>query len=177
FRSRKSPARSMRVPVVWNSSAYEKPETLRLLEGLVDIYLPDFRYFDPALAVRYSAAPEYPARAQRAIEEMFRQAGHLSVEDNIATKGLMIRLLVLPGQAGEIRKILSWIRGALGAETWVSLMGQYYPAHRAGEFPEIHRSVTEEEYELCLKYLDELGFENGFAQEVGSCADYTPEFS
>ncbi len=169
--------RGLRVPVVWNSSAYEKPETLRLLKGLVDIYLPDFRYFDPALAVRYSAAPDYPAHAQRAIAEMFRQAGHLAVKEGIATKGLMIRLLVLPGQAGEIRKILSWIRGALGAETWVSLMGQYYPAHRAGEFPEIHRSVTEEEYELCLKYLDELGFENGFAQEVGSCADYTPEFS
>lgn len=168
--------RGLRIPVVWNSNGYEKPETLRLLDGLVDIYLPDFRYFNPEVALRYSAAPDYPVWAQKAIAEMYRQAGHMEIDDGIATKGLMIRLLVLPGHAGEVRKILSWIRDAIGAGTWVSLMGQYYPVYRAQEFPEINRHVTEEEYGRCLGYLDELGFENGFAQEVGSCADYTPEF-
>jgi putative pyruvate formate lyase activating enzyme len=168
--------RGLRIPVVWNSNAYEKPETLKLLDGLVDIYLPDFRYSDPVIAVRHSGVPDYPAWARKAIAEMFRQVGHLTVVDDIAQKGIIVRLLVLPGQTGAIRDILTWIRDTIGPETWVSLMGQYYPVHRSREFPEINRPVTEEEYERCLKYVDELGFENGFVQEVGSCADYTPEF-
>jgi putative pyruvate formate lyase activating enzyme len=169
--------RGLHVPVIWNSNAYEKPETLRFLDGLIDIYLPDFRYFDSAAAIRYSSAPDYPEWARKSIEEMFRQKGQLMVQDGIALKGVMIRLLVLPGQIDIVRNILTWIREAIGAETWVSLMGQYYPTYRSHEFPEINRPVTEEEYERCLEYLDELGFENGFVQKVGSCADYTPEFS
>lgn len=168
--------RGLSVPVVWNSNAYEKPDTLRLLDGLVDIYLPDFRYIDGGAAKCYSAAPDYPERAKEAIAEMHRQAGLLEVRDGIAAKGLLVRILVLPGMADAVRGILAWMRAALGPDTWVSLMGQYYPAHRASEFPEIGRPVTEAEYEECLGYLDELGFENGFTQEVGSCADYTPEF-
>jgi putative pyruvate formate lyase activating enzyme len=170
-------AKGLRVPVVWNSNAYEKPETLRMLEGLVDIYLPDFRYFDSATAERYSEAPGYPERAKKAIMEMHRQAGDLAVRDNTAAKGLIIRLLVIPGLHESVRDILSWIRDALGNETWISLMGQYYPVHRSCEFPEINRAITVTEYEECLGYLDELGFENGFIQEVGSCADYTPDFT
>jgi putative pyruvate formate lyase activating enzyme len=168
--------RGLAVPVVWNSNAYEKPETLRLLEGLVDIYLPDFRYRDGDAAKRYSAAADYPDRAKEAIAEMFRQCGHLQVRDGIATRGLLVRLLVLPGLSESVRDILSWVRDTLGPETWVSLMGQYYPVFRSCEFPEIDRPVTAEEYERCLDFLEELGFENGFTQEVGSCADYTPEF-
>lgn len=170
-------AKGLTVPVVWNSNAYEKPETLRMLEGLVDIYLPDFRYFDSATAERYSDAPSYPDRAKEAILEMHRQAGRLKIRDDIATNGLIIRLLVLPGIHETVRDILAWIRDALGNETWISLMGQYYPVHRSCEFPEINRSITVTEYEECLGYLDELGFENGFIQEVGSCADYTPDFA
>ena len=169
--------RGLHIPVVWNSSAYEKPETLRLLDGLVDIYLPDLRYFDPAAAIRYSDAPDYPDWAKKAIIEMYRQAGHLALFKGIAVKGIIIRLLVLPGQTGAMRDTLTWIRDAMGVETWVSLMGQYYPTYRSHEYPEINRPVTEEEYRHCLGYLDELGFEKGFVQNVGSCADYTPEFS
>ena len=169
-------SRGLRIPVVWNSSAYEKPETLRLLEGLVDIYLPDFRYFDPATAGRYSSAPDYPEWAKNAIIEMYRQTGHLTLFKGIALKGIIIRLLVLPGQTGAMRDILTWIRDAIGTETWVSLLGQYYPTYRSHEYPEINRPVTEKEYRRCLGYLDELGFDKGFVQKVGSCADYTPEF-
>jgi putative pyruvate formate lyase activating enzyme len=167
----------LEIPVVWNSSAYEKPETLRLLEGLVDIYLPDFRYFDPAVAERYSGAQDYPIWAKRAVIEMFRQTGHLSVTNGIAVRGLIIRILVLPGLSEGVRRILAWIRDRIGPETWVSLMGQYCPVYRAHQFPEINRSVAEEEYRLCLGYLEEFGFENGFAQEVGSDADCTPAFT
>ncbi|OHD68328.1 MAG: hypothetical protein A2W19_17175 [Spirochaetes bacterium RBG_16_49_21] len=167
----------LEIPVVWNSSAYEKPETLRLLQGLVDIYLPDFRYYDPAAAARYSGAPDYPSWAKKAIMEMYRQVGHLSVIDGMAARGIMIRLLLLPGHAGAVRNTLAWIRDALSAETWVSLMGQYCPVFRAHDFPEIDRQITEQEYRLCRGYLDELGFENGFVQEAGSSADYTPVFT
>jgi putative pyruvate formate lyase activating enzyme len=169
--------RGLHIPVVWNSSAYEKPETLRLLDGLVDMYLPDFRYFNSTIAIRYSSAPDYPEWAKKAILEMYRQAGHLVLFKGIAAKGIIIRLLVLPGQTGAMRDTLAWIRDAIGVETWVSLMGQYYPTYRSHEYPEINRPVTEEEYQQCLGYLDELGFEKGFVQNVGSCADYTPEFS
>jgi putative pyruvate formate lyase activating enzyme len=169
-------SRGLHIPIVWNSNAYEKPETLRILEGLVDIYLPDFRYFGVEKAIRYSSAPDYPEWAQKSIAEMLRQTGHLAMQNGIALKGVMVRLLVLPGQTDAVRGILTWIRETIGAETWVSLMGQYYPTYRSHEFTEINRPVTEEEYERCLGYLDELGFENGFVQKVGSCADYTPEF-
>jgi putative pyruvate formate lyase activating enzyme len=168
--------RGLHIPVVWNSSAYEKPETLKILDGLVDIYLPDFRYFDSEAAARYSSAPDYPERAKKAVLEMYRQAGHLTVRDEVARRGIIIRLLVLPGQTGAMRDILTWIRDAIGPETWVSLLGQYYPTYRSHEFLEINRPVTEEEYQRCLGYLDELGFEHGFIQKVGSCADFTPDF-
>jgi putative pyruvate formate lyase activating enzyme len=173
---RRAREKGLLIPVVWNSNAYEKPETLRLLDGLVDIYLPDFRYIDSKTAERYSDTPHYPGRAKDAILEMHRQVGHLAVSDDTAMRGIIIRLLVLPGQTGSVREILAWIHDTLGPETWISLMGQYYPVYRSCDFPEINRPITAAEYGECLGYLDELGFENGFVQEVGSCADYTPDF-
>lgn len=164
-------------PVVWNSNAYEDPETLSTLEGLVDIYLPDFKYADPAMSRRYSDAPDYPAWAKTAIKEMFRQVGHLRVGKNgTAEKGLLIRLLVLPGDINAIEGVLSWIHDELGPQTYLSLMGQYYPVHRACEFAEINRHITPEEYDYALSLLEKYGFENGFIQEVGSTAEHTPKF-
>lgn len=168
--------RGLTVPVVWNSNAYEKPETLRLVEGLVDIYLPDFRYFNPATAVRYSGAPDYPEWAKKAIAEMHRQVGTLTLDGDIAKRGVLIRLLVLPGLTAEIKNMLEWIAAAIGPDTWISLMGQYYPTCRSHEFPEINRGITAEEYEECRDRMEELGFENGFVQGVGSSRDYTPDF-
>jgi putative pyruvate formate lyase activating enzyme len=164
------------LPVVWNSNAYELPETLRLLEGLINIYLPDFRYWNDATAVKYSSAPGYPETARRAILEMHRQAGRIEVSEGLALRGLLVRILVLPGHVEEAESILGWIADTLGPETHVSLMGQYYPAHEAERFPEINRSLHPDEYERCLEALDRLGLENGFVQEVGSSARYTPGF-
>jgi putative pyruvate formate lyase activating enzyme len=167
------------LPVVWNSSGYESVPTLRSLEGLVDIYLPDLRYMDAQAAARYSAAPDYPKAATFALCEMHRQVGSLAVDgvSGLATRGLLIRLLVLPGNAGRTDLALDWIADTLGTETAVSLMGQYYPAHRACEFPEIARGVTPEEYAAIRAHMDELGFTRGFVQEVGSSAAYTPDFT
>lgn len=169
--------RGLKIPVVWNSNAYEKVETLKTLEGRVDIYLPDFRYFDEAAAVAYSAAPEYPEVAKSAILEMHRQVGRLTVDDNgLATRGLLIRVLVLPGNLGRADLILEWIAQELGSDTWVSLMGQYYPAGRASQFPELARPVGRAEYDALADRLEDLGLSNGFVQEVGSSAAYTPNF-
>jgi len=174
-------AHGLALPVVWNSSAYETVEALRSLEGLVDIYLPDLRYMDSRAAARYSAAPDYPKAATHAICEMHRQVGALVLDDTpqglgLARRGLLIRLLVLPGNAGRTDLALTWIADTLGPDTAVSLMGQYYPAHRAGEFPEIGRGVTPAEYETVRRHMDALGFTRGFVQQVGSSAAFTPEF-
>jgi putative pyruvate formate lyase activating enzyme len=168
------------LPVVWNSSGYESVDTLRTLEGLVDIYLPDLKYMDAAAAARYSAAPDYPRIATHAIYEMHRQVGRLVVEDGpggqrLARRGLLTRLLVLPGNVGRTDLALDWIADTLGRESWVSLMGQYYPTHRAAEFAEINRGVATAEYAAVRARMEELGL-NGYAQEVGSSGDWTPEF-
>jgi putative pyruvate formate lyase activating enzyme len=164
------------VPIVWNSNAYETVETLRSLTGLVDLYLPDFRYFDDTAGRTYSDAPGYPECAKSAILEMFRQVGHLRVVDGVATGGLLIRILVLPGNVNRADRILAWIAEALGNETYLSLMGQYYPTYRAAEHPEINRPVGHAEYGALENLLEELGFDNGFVQEIGSSSDYTPDF-
>ena len=169
------------LPVVWNSSGYESVDTLRTLDGLVDIYLPDLKYMDSQAAARFSSAPDYPTIATHAILEMHRQVGQLVVEDGpnglqLARRGLLIRLLVLPGNVGRTDLALTWIADTLGPNTAVSLMGQYYPAHRAAEFPEIDRGVTPAEYAAVRAHMDELGFTHGFVQQVGSSANFTPDF-
>jgi len=169
-------ANGLGIPVVWNSSAYETVESLKSLEGLVDIYLPDLRYMDSAAAARYSSAPDYPEVACAAILEMHRQVGQLVVEDGLARRGLIIRLLVLPGNAGRTDLGLDWIAANLGTHTTISLMGQYYPAHRAHEFPEINRCLKPIEYKAMRSHMEKLGFENGFVQRVGSSAAFTPDF-
>ncbi len=169
-------ANGLSLPVVWNSSAYETVETLRTLEGLVDIFLPDLRYMDRKAAARYSSAPDYPEVACAAIAEMHRQVGQLVVADGIARRGLLIRLLVLPGNAGRTDLALDWIAGNLGTGTAISLMGQYYPAHRAKDFPEINRSLKPIEYLAVRRHMERLGFDNGFVQQVGSSAAFTPDF-
>jgi len=169
-------ANGLAVPVVWNSSAYETVETLRTLEGLVDIYLPDLRYMDAAAAARYSGAPDYPEAATAAITEMHRQVGQLIVENGIARRGLLLRLLVLPGNLGRTDLALSWIAENLGATAAISLMGQYYPAHRASGFPEINRCLKPIEYAVVRRHMERLGFHNGFVQQVGADASGTPDF-
>jgi len=170
-------ASGLTLPVVWNSSGYETVETLRSLAGLVDIYLPDLKYMDQQAAARYSSAPDYPRVATHAILEMHRQVGQLVLDDaGLGVRGLLIRLLVLPGNAGRTDLALDWIADTLGVDTAVSLMGQYYPAHRAGEFPEINRCVTPGEYEAVRARLEALGFLHGFVQAVGSSETWTPDF-
>jgi putative pyruvate formate lyase activating enzyme len=166
----------LHLPIIWNSSSYEKPETLKKLDGLVNIYLPDFRYYNDDMAFRYSGIKHYTKWAKSSIIEMYRQTGHMKVESDIAKKGILIRLLVMPGQVEQIKDILYWTADNLGTETWISLMGQYYPTNKSAIYPEINRSINADEYSICMDYMNELGFENGYRQEIGSSSDYTPDF-
>ncbi len=168
--------KGLSIPIVWNSNAYESTETLKELEGLVDIYLPDFRYFDNEAAKRYSDAEDYPQVAQKAILEMFRQVGHIKEKNDVAVKGLMIRILLLPENKNRVDKILEWISHNIGNDTQISLMGQYYPTYMTTAYPEINRPVSDEEYHAAVDKLYSLGFENGYIQERCSSDIWTPKF-
>ena len=154
-----------RLPLVWNSSGYEKVDALRLLDGVVAIYLPDMKYGDESNAVELSAAPGYRACNRTAVHEMLRQVGHLQLdEDGIARRGLIIRHLVLPGGRAASRETLGWIADTLGRETYVALMNQYFPAHRAVHSEGFDRKVSDDEYDQALEALEYFGLENGWVQ-------------
>ncbi len=143
----------LRLPLVYNTSAYDSMESLALLDGLVDIYMPDFKYWDAEMARKYSRAPDYPEVARRAIKEMYRQVGNLVIEDNgLARRGLLIRHLVMPGEVAGTRAVMQWIADELSPETYVNLMAQYHPAGKVSrsEHAEINRPVTPAEYERAL---------------------------
>ena len=165
------------VPVVWNSSGYERLETLRMLEGKVQVYLPDCKYAAPASAGRYSAAPDYPQTARAAILEMYRQTGPCVVEDGLLKRGVLIRHLILPGRLEEAKAVMDWIAEQFppGAVLF-SLMGQYVPWGRAAEFPEIDRRLRPSEARRAEAYMAQLGLE-GFAQDPGAAeAEFIPSF-
>jgi len=165
------------IPLVWNSSSYEKVSTLQMLEGLIDIYLPDYKYAHGVYAHKYSSATDYPATALAAVKEMNRQVGTLQSDaEGIAVKGLIIRLLVLPEGLSGTRKTLRTIAEELGTQHTLSIMGQYYPAGDASKYPELQRGITELEYNAVVDAATELGFSHLYTQEL-SCSDtWTPNF-
>ena len=167
------------VPVVWNSSAYETVQAVRSLQGKVQIYLPDMKYMDAALAEKYSAAPDYPETAKRAILEMVRQVGPYRMgEDGLLKSGVIIRHLVLPNALENTKAVLRWVAETFGpGEVLFSLMSQYTPMGRAGAYPEIDRRLTREEYGAAVAYMERSGIEDGFYQELSSAKEeYTPDF-
>lgn len=166
------------VPVVWNSGGYERVDTLRSVEGLVDIYLPDLKYLDGEVAGRYSAAPDYPDVAMVAIREMVRQVGPYELDgDGLLRKGVVIRHLLLPGQLAGAKRVMDWVAREFAPGTVLfSLMSQYTPWGRANEFPEIDRRLRASEIRAAQQYMDALGLE-GFVQDGESARrEYTPEF-
>lgn len=167
------------VPVVWNCSGYESLETLRALEGYIDVYLPDFKYSDPKLAKLLSAAPDYPQVAAAAIQEMYRQTGPVTYQDGVMVRGTMIRHLVLPGCVDNSLGVLDWISDTFPMrDVPVSLMRQYMPMGKAASIPPFDRPITDEEYDAVLSWMYLLGLENGFTQEAASSdCSYIPEFN
>lgn len=155
------------LPIVWNTSGYEKVDALQLLDGIVAVYLPDMKYSDDAAAVEISSAPGYCSVNRAAVKEMLRQVGHLQVnEEGIATGGLIVRHLVLPeGRAGSL-EIFPWIAENLGRETHIALMSQYFPAHKASGLSGLNRPVNHEEYDAAVEALEEAGLDNGWVQDL-----------
>lgn len=156
-----------RLPLIWNTSGYERVDALQLLDGIVDIYLPDMKYMDDRVAFDLSGARNYHSYNRAAVIEMLRQTGHLKTnDDGIAEKGLIIRHLVLPeGKAGSV-EILRWIAENLGSETHVALMSQYFPAGKAAATPGLDRAVNQDEYDAAVEALEEAGLESGWVQEL-----------
>ena len=153
----------LKIPIIYNTSAYDSYETISKLAGIIDIYLPDFKYIRKEKALKYSNAPDYPERAAEAIKEMYRQVGNLELDsEGNARKGLMIRHLILPGCKEESCAILEWIAAHLSAQVYLSLMSQFHPGHNVPD--EINRGILEEEYNEVLAKAEELGFENVYIQ-------------
>jgi putative pyruvate formate lyase activating enzyme len=169
-------AAGLRIPFVYNTSAYEEVETIEPLEGLIDVYLPDFKYWNSSIAKRFSAAPHYRDVAAAAISEMKRQVGDLVVEDGVAKRGLLIRHLVLPAGLAGSRQVITWIAERLGPRTALSLMSQYHPACRAGSYPILNRRVRHDEYDPLVRLLEKQGFNNVFLQELESADVFLPDF-
>ncbi len=150
--------KGLRLPLVYNCGGYEKVETLKILEGVIDIYMPDFKYWDEKIALKLSKVPRYPQVARAAIKEMHRQVGDLVLDDEfIARRGLLIRHLVLPGGLAGTKEILKWIAEEISPNTYVNIMDQYYPCGEAWKYPPLDRRLTKEEYEEALRWAQEVG--------------------
>jgi len=168
------------IPIVYNTSSYEKVSSLRLLAGLVDVYLPDLKYFSPALSLKYSGAEDYFEKASAAISEMFRQVGGPVFDEGskLLKRGMIVRHLLLPGQSADSKRILRYLHNTYGNDIYVSIMNQYTPLPHVAPFPELNRRLTPREYEKVLGFADAIGIEKGFMQEGETAQEsFIPSFN
>lgn len=169
--------RGLAVPVVYNSNGYDSVQALRQIRGLVDIYLPDIKYMDNGLGKRFSGVHDYADIVPRVLREMLHQVGHLEMNaEGAAVRGLLVRHLVLPGYLDNSRRCLRFLAD-ISPSLFVSIMSQYSPQYKACAYPEIDRTLTEDEYNLITDYALELGLENAFIQETASQNEYLPDFA
>ncbi len=169
------------LPVVYNTSSYETVDTIRMLDGYVDIYLPDFKYMSPVLSKKYSHAPDYAQVAKAAIAEMVRQTGKAvfvnGEEDNLILRGTIVRHLTLPGCMEDSMQILKYLHETYGDTIYISIMNQFTPLSNLEKYPELNRRITDEEYETLVDYAIEIGIENGFIQEGDTAEEsFIPAF-
>ncbi len=171
-------ARDRKPTYVFNTSSYDKIETIKALEGTIDVWLPDLKYMDEKMGRAYSDTPDYPAIACAAIKEMFYQKGsNIWLDDNdCITSGLIIRHLVLPGRVENSKKVLQWIADELSPSVHVSLMSQYHPTAPVANHPRLGRTLMVDEYHEVLEEFDRLGFHRGWVQELDSPTSYRPDF-
>ncbi|MFH0762575.1 MAG: radical SAM protein [Candidatus Omnitrophota bacterium] len=156
----------LKIPVVYNTGGYELPQVIKMLEGIVDVYLADMRYADEDAATKYSSAPDYPGYNRESVKEMYRQVGTAEIEESgIIKRGLVIRHLVLPHQVSGVDKIMRFIKEEISQDTYISLMSQYLPYYKASAFKDISRRITKDEYEEAKSSLQKYGLHNGWIQE------------
>jgi len=174
--------RGLGIPFVYNCSGYEKVEHLRRLEGLIDVYLPDFKYWEKETAMRYAKAEDYPQRAMEAITEMVRQTGPCSFDEGgMIQKGVIVRHLLLPGNVRGAKEIVRYLHETYGDEIFISLMNQYTPGEdarvRLAEYPHLQRKVTKREYDRLVQYALDIGVTNAFIQEGETASErFIPAF-
>lgn len=169
------------LPVVYNTSSYETVDTIKMLEGYVDIYLPDFKYMSPGLSKKYSHAPDYAEVAKAVIAEMVRQTGKAVFvngdEDNLILRGTIVRHLTLPGCMEDSMQILKYLHETYGDTIYISIMNQFTPLSNLEKYPELNRRITDEEYETLVDYAIDIGIENGFVQEGDTAEEsFIPAF-
>lgn len=169
------------LPVVYNTSSYETVDTIKMLEGYVDIYLPDFKYMSPGLSKKYSHAPNYAEVAKAAIAEMVRQTGKAVFvngdEDNLILRGTIVRHLTLPGCMEDSMQILKYLHETYGDTIYISIMNQFTPLSNLEKYPELNRKIADEEYETLVDYAIDIGIENGFVQEGDTAEEsFIPAF-
>lgn len=178
---KKAKALGLSLPIVYNTGSYETVEALRLLDGFIDIYLPDFKYMDAKLAEKYSSAKDYPEVCKAAIAEMFRQTGKAQFKgvpgESLMVRGTMVRHLVLPGEIQNSKDVLSYLYETYGDDIYISLMNQYTPIQNIDGYENLNRKVTEDEFADVFQHLVDIGIENGYVQE-GDTADesFIPSF-
>lgn len=166
-----------KIPVVYNSSGYDSVETLKVFEGLVDVYLPDLKYFSGDKSQKYAKCPDYFEKASEAILEMYRQKPKTIIKDGIIQQGVIIRHLILPGNVQESKSILLWVKENLPDDIYISLMSQYTPYGEIENIKELNRRLTTAEYNKVIDYFFEIGLKNGFMQEkTSSQTKYIPNF-
>lgn len=168
----------LKIPVVYNCGGYESVDTLRKLKGYIDIYMPDFKYFDNKLALKYSKCPDYAEIAMAAIEEMFSQVGKPVFDDNgMMFRGLIVRHMILPSCSEDSKRVIKYLYDTYGDSIYISLMSQYTPMRQFHEFPELNRRIYSKEYNRVVDYAIELGIENAFIQEgKASVKSFIPQF-
>jgi len=169
----------LKIPIIYNSNGYESVQTLKLLEGYIDVYLPDLKYYSDELSKKYSKVDKYFEKAVEAIKEMKRQVGNPVFDENgIIQKGVIIRHLVLPNHILNSKKILKYISENFDAETYVSVMAQYFPTYRAKDYEQINRKISKREYKEIEEYLYLLNMKNGYIQELGDHEEeFVPDFN
>ena len=171
--------KGLKIPIVYNTNSYESIETIKMLDGYVDIYLPDLKYVDNSLAIKYSKAPNYFEVASKNIIEMERQVGSPVFDKNgIMQKGVIVRHLILPNETENSKGVLKWIKENLSNKTLISIMAQYFPTYKAKEIEGLNRKITKEEYDDIENYMYSLDFENGYMQDLGEHEEeYVPDFN
>ena len=171
--------KGLNIPIIYNSNGYESIETLKALDGYIDVYLPDLKYYYDELAIQYSGVKEYFKHATNAIKEMYRQVGYPKFDEKgIVKKGLIIRHLVLPSYLQNSKKVLEWIKDNIDERVYISIMAQYFPCYKAKNIEELNRKLSKEEYEEIEEFVYSLGIENGYMQELGEHEEeYVPNFN
>lgn len=166
----------LKIPIVYNTGGYDSIELLRALDGQIDIYLPDLKYFDDVSALKYSGAKNYVETAKTGIKEMFRQVGVSKIGDSgIGVRGLLVRHLVLPNDLSQSKEALDFL-ASISKDIWVSLMAQYSPQFRARQIPELARRLEQNEYRMIVEYAQEIGLHNLYTQKLESSDVYLPDF-